>query len=216
MGSQNPAVPTTDLASNKPSQSNKLDSQAVRRIVEHLGGWLTNFAGIGALVAIFVPLLVMIVRNGTGNFPVGSVKQFVALADALPGAVQLPPDAAYLYNTMNGPFIAQTFGISSVDGWYSLHAAMAVVCVVVIGLMATRAAGLASVGVMYAAFAAAGVSTAMIGWIGSYGRVRDHGPYDHGVVETLPASAVWWLYCRYDKCRDGYRRVCRPGCHWLG
>ena len=146
----------------------KANAVSVRRVIEHVGNLLTDFRGAAALIAVGLPLLVMLVRTGIGFFPIGSINNFVQLTTAIPGAGHLPGGAQYLYNSMTGPFLAHFVGVDNSVDWIRFHIVMIIIGIVIMGLMAAHAAGRRFVGVLYATFAAASVSTVLLGWVGSY------------------------------------------------
>ena len=167
-----------------------MDSSAsgrgVGRLLDRVGDWLTDtrFLGLGG---VLLTLLVAVFRSGFGMFPEASLQQQLFLARDFPQPTWLPTESTYLFNSMVGPPLAHYLGFTSQREWLLMSIVMLSLAVVVVVVMARHAAGAGAAGLLMAVFAAAGVSTVLFGWVGSY------DVYTFIGLTIMALSRTWWL-----------------------
>lgn len=167
-----------------------MDSSAsgkgIGRLLDRVVDWLVDsrFLGVGG---VLLALLVAVFRNGFGMFPEASLQQQLFLARDFPQPTWLPAESTYLFNSMVGPAIAHYLSFTSQREWLLMSIVMLSVAVVVVAVMARHAVGAGAAGLLMALFAAAGVSTVLFGWVGSY------DVYTFIGLTVLALSRSWWL-----------------------
>lgn len=161
-------------------------SPDIRLFIDRLGGVLTDPQAWG-LVGVGVAFLAAMFRNGFGLFPAPSIHQHIFLARDFPAAAPLPPDATYLYNSMVGAGLAHYLGIRSVSSWAIFSMLVFVVALVALVILTLVAGGRSAAGPMMVAFAGAGVSTVLFGWLGGYDVFTFLG------LTIIALSSRWWL-----------------------
>lgn len=158
----------------------------MRETLDRVSDILTGTRWFGAL-ALIVPILVMLFRSCVGTFPNASIVQHVVIGRDFPGQAGIPANATYLYNSMTSAITAHFLGINTVRSWLIMSALLLIVAIVVIALMAAHAVDRSAIGLVLAVFAAAGVSTIMLGWVGSY------DVYTLMAFTVIALSRKWWL-----------------------